>query len=333
MGPRVQFENTSYELLPGETLLAGLERQGVQLPSFCRTGVCQTCLVRATRGRPPASSQAGVAASWAERGCFLACQCVPEGPLEVERCDVFGTFASRVVRVEQLSPRVLCVQLELPEGFEYRAGQFLQLERAGGVLRPYSIASLPGSPHLELHVALLAGGAMSQWLRTATGQPVTLRGPFGECFYLEREPDRPLLLAGTGTGLAPLLGVTRAALAAGHRAAIHLYHGSTSVEGLYLWGELAQLAEAAPQLRVFGSVWPAPEAAQPRAATAPAARCRLLHQPLERLILDDPLDCFDCRVYLCGDPELVQRLRQRVYLCGAPLARIHCDPFVAPKDS
>jgi len=154
-------------------------------------------------------------------------------------------------------------------------------------------------------------------------------------FTLEKKAGdyRDIVFVGTGTGLAPLIGVTRAALAAGHRAAIHLYHGSTSVEGLYLWGELAQLAEAAPQLRVFGSVWPAPEAAQPRAATAPAARCRLLHQPLERLILDDPLDCFDCRVYLCGDPELVQRLRQRVYLCGAPLARIHCDPFVAPKDS
>jgi len=330
MGSRVLFENTSYDLLPGETVLAGLERQGVPLPSFCRTGVCQTCLMRATSGRPPPSSQVGVAATWAERGCFLACQCVPEGPLAVERCDVVGTFASRVTRVAELSPRVLRVELAVPEGFEYRAGQFLQLERAGGVMRPYSIASLPGSPHLELHVALWAAGAMSQWLRTATGQPVTLRSPFGECFYLEREPERPLLLAGTGTGLAPLLGVTRAALAAGHRGPIHLYHGSTSAAGLYLWSELRELVAAAPQLRVWGSVLATPGEPQP-AAPAAEARQALRYQPLDRLILDDPLDCFACRVYLCGDPELVQRLRKRVYLCGAPLARIHCDPFVAPK--
>jgi CDP-4-dehydro-6-deoxyglucose reductase len=358
MCPRVEFEGSSYDLLPGETVLAGLARHGVELPSFCRTGVCQTCLVRATRGSPPPNSQAGVAASWAERGCFLACQCVPEGPLALERSDVFGTFGSRVLRVEELTPRVLRVQLEVPQGFEYRGGQFLQLERAGGVMRPYSIASLPGTAYLELHVALLAGGAMSQWLRTATAQPVTLRGPFGECFYLEREPERPLLLAGTGTGLAPLLAVTRAALAAGHRAPIHLYHGSTSIEDLYLWRELAELVESAPQLRVWGSVLPTLAATQPtrpatqptltatqptRAATQPtaaelqsaaaaasASRCQVLQQPLDRLILDDPLDCFDCRVYLCGDPGLVQRLRQRVYLCGTPFARIHCDPFVAP---
>jgi hypothetical protein len=127
-----------------------------------------------------------------------------------------------------------------------------------------------------------------------------------------------------------LLGVTRAALAAGHRAPIHLYHGSTSVEGLYLWAELAQLVETAPQLRVWGSVLPAPGGVPPKAAAA-HSRWQLLEQPLDRLILDDALDCFDCRVYLCGDPELVMRLRQRVYLCGAPLGRIHCDPFVAPR--
>src|SRR5690606_35550224 len=96
MRPRVRFEGTEYDLLPGETLLAGLARQGVQIPSFCRTGVCQTCLVRAVRGRPPPESQSGVAEARVERGCFLACQCVPDAPLEVERSDAIGTFTTRV---------------------------------------------------------------------------------------------------------------------------------------------------------------------------------------------------------------------------------------------
>jgi len=234
-------------------------------------------------------------------------------------------------------------------------------------------------------VKLHSGGVMSQWLRWAEKQPITLRGPFGECFYFDNELERPLLLAGTGTGLAPLLGVTRAALAAGHRGPIHLYHGSRTRAGLYLFDELRALAEAAPSLRVFGSVLEAPEEATttlPRhgaggagsgrvapsagkgasagkpasagkaraAATASAAakgasatggagvragaadepRCVVRHETLDKLILADPLDFFQCRVYLCGDPELVQRLRKRIYLSGAPQARIHCDPFVAP---
>jgi NAD(P)H-flavin reductase len=238
------------------------------------------------------------------------------------------------------------VELEVPEGFEYRAGQFVQLEREGGVTRPYSMASLPGSGHIELHVSLRSGGVMSQWLRWAEHQPITLRGPFGECFYFDGELDRPLLLAGTGTGLAPLLGVTRAALAAGHRGPIHLYHGSTTCEGLYLFDELRALTESAPQLSVFGSVL---ETAEEAATTLPrrgaggvaksgvssgpgpsGSRIQLRHEPLDQLILADSLDFFQSRVYLCGDPGLVQRLRKRIYLSGAPQARIHCDPFLAP---
>jgi CDP-4-dehydro-6-deoxyglucose reductase len=351
MSPRVHFAGTAYDLLPGETLLSGLSRQGVMIPSFCRTGVCQTCLVRATSGQPPRASQAGVADALVQRGCLLACQCVPDGPLELEAMDAIGTFQTRVARVEGLSAQVMRVELEQPEGFEYRAGQFVQLEREGGVTRPFSIASLPGSGHIELHVLLRSGGVMSQWLRWAEKQPITLRGPFGECFYFDGEPERPLLLAGTGTGLGPLLGVTRAALAAGHRGPIHLYHGSTTRDGLYLFDELRALAESAPQLQVFGSVL---ETAEEAATTLPrraasggpgradstgskagssglaGSRWQLHHEALDKLILADPLDFFQCRVYLCGHPELVQRLRKRIYLSGAPQARIHSDPFLAP---
>jgi CDP-4-dehydro-6-deoxyglucose reductase len=321
---RIHFEGRPFELEPGETVLGGLERHGVRLPSFCRTGVCQTCLVKATAGRPSARSQEGLKDSWVQQGCFLACLCVADGPLEVATCDAVGTFASRVARVEPLTAGVLRVELEAPPELSFRAGQFVQLERPGGVTRPYSIASLPGAAGLELHVARMEGGAMSGWLPSATGQAVTVRGPFGECFYLDQEPERPLLLAGTGTGLAPLVGVVRAALAAGHRGAIHLYHGSPSSEGLYLWRELSELVERAPSLRVFGSVLAEP------AGFAAVPRCEVSAQPLERLILADPLDFAACRVYLAGHPELVQRLKKRLYLAGAPLARIHADPFVAP---
>lgn len=322
---RIDFEGAAYELVPGEPLLSGLERQGAQLPSFCRTGACQTCLVKAKRGRPPALSQVGLKDLWVAQGLFLACMCVPEEPLEIERCEAASSFATRVERVERLTPGVLRVELQAPAGFEYQAGQFVQLERAGGVMRPYSLASVPGSTRLELHVALFAGGAMSEWLLTATGQAVTLRGPFGECFYFAEEPERPLLLAGTGTGLAPLLGVVRAARAAGHRAPIHLYHGSPSLEGLYLWAELAELARQTPTLHIFGSVL-----SGNTQGARDSERCRVLAEALDRALVTGPLDPSDCRVYLCGQPEFVQRLKKRLYLAGTPLARIHADPFVTP---
>lgn len=324
----IVFEGQRFELLPGETVLEGIERQGLSVPSLCRRGVCQTCLLEAKRGALPPASQKGLRESSRKQSLFLACVCTPLEDLEIARCGTSSRFGARVEAVEYLSPGVLRVTLGVPSGFSYEAGQFIHLERPlDGLIRPYSVASLPSAGHLELHVALLAGGAMSGWLREAKGEEIALRGPFGGCFYIADEPERPLLLAGTGTGLAPLLGVVRAALAAGHRGPIRLYHGSVVRAGLYAWDELCSLLAESPLLSVTGSVLEGPPG--PLGAREDA-RCQMRVAPLDELVLSDPSRSNADRVYLCGHPDLVRKLEKTMYLSGIPLDRIHCDPFVAP---
>ena len=81
---------------------------------------------------------------------------------------------------------------------------------------------------------------MSNWIfdRLRRGETFDIQGPNGECFYLAGEPQRPLLLVGNGSGLAPLIGIAREALAHRQRAPIRLYHGSRHASGLYLRDEL-----------------------------------------------------------------------------------------------
>lgn len=320
----IHFRGKSFELVAGETVLTALERQGMNVPSFCRSGVCHACVLEAKRGALPARSQKGLKESLKRRGCFLACVCEPDGDLEIDEVGASEPLGARVERVERLSESVLRVMIEAPAGFVYEAGQFVQLERpADGLMRPYSIASLPDSGLLELHVARLPGGAMSSWLATAAGESVRLRGPYGECMYYSDEPERPLLCAGTGTGLAPLLGVVRAAIAAGHRGPIRLYHGSPSVEGLYFWAELQQLLAQAPMLRLTGSVLSGARAEH-------GGRSEVVVTPLDELVLRDAGALAEQRIYLCGHPDLVRKLQRKLYLAGASLERIHADPFLAP---
>jgi CDP-4-dehydro-6-deoxyglucose reductase len=339
----IRFEGSSFVLSPDETVLEGIERSGASLPSFCRRGVCQTCMLKATRGEVPAAAQKGLRDGLRKQGVFLACVCKPTGDLDIVRHEVSERFASRVESVELLSADVLRVWITAPAGLVYEAGQYLQLERPGdGLMRPYSIASLPGGEHIELHVALLQGGAMSGWLRTAVGEHIGLRGPFGECFYLPEEPERSLCLAGTGTGLAPLLGVLRAAIAAGHRGPIRLFHGSVRRAGLYLWAELEALLVQMPQLRLVGSLLDGGALEAPASASEPsgsqasagahdrAARCRIQVGSLDALLLAEREVWTEQRVYLCGHEDLVRKLEKKLYLAGVPLARIHADPFVAP---
>lgn len=328
---RLRFDEQDVELSPGETVLEGLERSGVSVPSFCRGGACQTCLLRARSGQVPAAAQAGLKDAWKKQGYFLSCVCKPGEPLEVERCVEAKSYASRVQSVQQLSERVLRVLLDPPPDFSFEAGQFVQLVRpSDGLMRPYSLASVPGQRSLELHVALLPNGRMSQWLRSAAGAEVELRGPYGECFYLSDEPERPLILAGTGTGLAPLVGVVRAALQAGHRGSIALFHGARSERDLYFWRELRELAAAAPNLSVIGSVL-SPDVLSPEGTSlALGPRVALEQRPLDELVLAGTEDWAAGRTYLCGDPTFVRSLKKRAFLAGASLQRIHSDPFLAP---
>lgn len=320
----VHFEGEAIALSPGETVLQGIERHGATLPAYCRRGVCRACLVKARRGTVPPAAQRGLKESHRHQGLFLACQCQPTEELELERCGGGEAWPSRVQRVEPVADGVLRVFLSEPEGLVYRAGQFIQLERPGdGLSRAYSIASLPGGA-IELHVAMLAGGAMSSWLARAADEPVLLKGPFGECHYLAGEPERPLCLAGSGTGLAPLLGVVRAAIAAGHRGPIRLYHGSVRRSGLYLWDEMTALARGRANLRVTGSLL------EGTASDVELGGGSITLQPLDAAIAADGPPHADERVFLCGHADLVRTLQKKFYLAGVPLARIHADAFVAP---
>jgi ferredoxin-NADP reductase len=278
-------------------------------------------LLQATRGTPPAAAQVGLQASLRERGFFLACQAKLDEDLEVSR---HGTEAlevpARVADVTQLSSDVIRVRLAPLAAFTYRAGQFVTVVREDGLARAYSLASLPGRDAgvLELHVRVLAGGAMSGWLASpaAQGVQVRLRGPAGDCFYTPDRPEQALVLVGAGTGLAPLWGVLREALSAEHTGAIELWHGARSPDGLYLRAELQQLARDHANFTYRACVL--------EGANQPG----VLQGRLDDVLLRTVPSFAARRVYLCGDATLVQQLKRKVFLSGAALPEIHADAFV-----
>lgn len=318
--PRLELDGRRIPLAEGQTVLEALEGAGAPVPSSCRSGVCRTCLVRAVEGEVPARAQAGLKDSLAARGYFLSCVCVPAGDLSVRLAGADLDFEAEVLASDDLGARVRRVRLSAPEGFEWFPGQYATIRRPDGVARSYSIASLPEEGFLELHVRRVPGGAVSGWLHdeAAPGSRVALRGPFGDCFLAPGcEPDAPLLLAGTGTGLAPLWGIAREAVRRGHAGPVRLLHGALDEGGLYHRRELEALAEehgvdyAACVLRGGGD---------------PARR--LVAGSLDEVVLAEPVDLRRARAFLCGDPGLVGRMRKGLFLKGMSNRRIFADAFV-----
>ncbi len=303
-------------MAPGETVLEALERSGVDAASGCRTGVCAKCLLRSDD--PPPGSQRGLRSTLQAQGYFFACQARPTEDLVLDGGVAPAAVAATVVEVRHVAKDVAQVFLRPATGIPYHPGQYLDVLHPSGEARSYSIASLPSTGLLELHVRRVEGGLVSQWIHGwGPGDEVSVRGAFGQCFFVaEAVPPRKLLLVGAGTGLAPLLGIARDALAQGFEGEIDLVHGGLEPARLYLRDELAELAAQAAGLRVHHCVL--------RGATATEREGALDQVAIE---VGAPLE--ESRVFLCGDDGIVRVLQRALFLAGVPSGEILADPFSA----
>ncbi len=317
--PRVLFQGHTYESA-GLSVLDCLTTRGHAIPSACRSGACQSCLMRVLSGTPPPASQSGLPDTYVARNLFLACQCFPTADLEVDLAEEASRrFETRALECTPLGEAVMAIRLLAPDGYCYRAGQFLCLYRDEQTSRNYSLASVPGLDRaLELHVRRVPGGEVSGWIfdRLQAGDRLMISEARGECFYAPGKPEQNMLLIGTGCGLAPLRAILRDALAGGHRGRICLYHGSRERSGLYLQEALRGLAAAHPNVRYHACVSGGEAAQGERAGTAMA------------LAMADHPDLGGWRVFLCGNPKMVEAARIEAFLAGAGSSEIFADPFL-----
>ena len=310
------------EMLPKETVLEALERAGVDAASGCRNGVCAKCLLQADN--PPPDSQRGLRSTLRAQGYFYACQARPTEPLTIRSAPAPARVEAAVTEVRLVAPDVVQVFLTPKAPLAFRPGQYLDVFHPSGGTRSYSIASLPASGSLELHVRRVPDGLVSGWMHDLQpGGSIGIRGAFGQCFYapedsvgaLGGEPEK-LLLVGAGTGLAPLLGIARDALAQDFAGTIDLLHGGLEPSRLYLRDELAELERSAANLSVHHCVL--------RGATV-AER----EGSLDEIAVQVGAPLGKTRAFVCGDEGIVRVLQRALFLAGVPSGEIMADPFSA----
>ncbi len=316
--PAIKYEGQLYQLAPQESVLDTLLRSGIKAPHSCKAGTCGSCVMQAAEGAVPPRAQSGLKDSWKAQGFFLACVCHPEVDLEVATVGADVQLGATIRDLELLSQDVLRVRLHCDEPIGFRAGQYVTLLREDGLARSYSIASLPEELELELHVRRIAGGKMSGWLHNEArvGERVSVLGPSGECFYVPGKEEQPLLLIGTGTGLAPLYGILRDALHHGHRGPIHLFHGALHKGGLYLMDELRRLVARHSHFDYTPTVLNGSDSEDVAVG------------PVDQVVLKRLPKLAGWRGYICGDPTLVQSLKKKLFLSGMASRDIYADAFV-----
>ena len=123
--------------------------------------------------------------------------------------------AAEVVEVRDETSAIRTLVLDVPGWPGHRAGQSVDVrltaESGYATQRPYSLASAPEDPRLELTVERMGDGEVSPWLarEARAGDRLEIRGPGGRSFSWHVEDGGPLLLVAGGAGLVPLRAMLR----------------------------------------------------------------------------------------------------------------------------
>lgn len=239
----------------GNTVLGALEKSGYALPNNCRAGACGECKVKVLEGAFDQGTVLDMALSAEERAQGFGLMCMAK-PLGEELVIEWGTadaqprlfpprenqlyvVTDRIVR----TPRIVELRFKpVGEPMRYWPGQYVMLgeAQAGVPPRSYSIANAPRPDgEIALQVTRVDGGATSGWVhdRLRPGTRAKLSGPYGT-FIGDPSVDTPVLCLAAGSGLAPILSLTEAALRRGFKQRVTLLFSARTKADLYELGQL-----------------------------------------------------------------------------------------------
>jgi sulfhydrogenase subunit gamma (sulfur reductase) len=120
---------------------------------------------------------------------------------------IYWPDLTTIERIEQETPDTKTYSLSA-KGISwresYKPGQFVELSVFGVGEAPFCLAQSPTrSDHIEVTVRR-TGSVTNRLHAYRPGDVVGLRGPFGNCFPLERAKGKNLMFVGGGIGLPPL---------------------------------------------------------------------------------------------------------------------------------
>ena len=239
-----------------DTVLTALEKAGYALPSNCRAGACGECKIKVTSGQFDQGTVLEMALSQEERrqGYGLMCMAMPvSDELVIE----WGTEDAKpklfppqenvhfvVIDKHLVTERVVELRLRpVVQPVRYWPGQYVTLGKSAENVpaRAYSIANAPRPDgEIVLQVARVDGGLTSTWIhaRLAIGESVTMSGPYGT-FIGDPSVDAPVLCLAAGTGLAPILALTEAALRRGFPHPVTLMLCARTMRDIFSRGMMA----------------------------------------------------------------------------------------------
>lgn len=243
------------------------------------------------------------------------------------------TLLERVDFSEELA----VFRLKADEPVDFTPGQYATLgiqvdEHDRPLLRPYSVASRPGSTELEFFIEKVEEGLLTQKLwNLEQGAELWMREKIVGCFVLDESRQYHLMVS-TVTGIAPYISIIRNQLRELKENGLErpepmlvLHGASRSWElGTYL-DELASLAGRLDWLEYVPTVsrpWEDPD--------WPGERGRV-EDVLRKYLDRGPFPIDDTAAYTCGHPQMVDKAQGILERAGLPTEAIHEEKYFVER--
>ena len=220
---------------------------------------------------------------------------------------------TRVAKAEKVASNVIFLQVERPQGFSWRTGEFAMLGLKVGdeqIMRCYSIASPGNSETVDFFIANVKGGQLSPRMNALKdGDEVWLDSEVGGMLIADRleQGGKDLWLFGSGTGVAPFMAV------ASDPAIMAQYESVVLVHGVRTWDEtgyVARMIARSPKLQVICAV-----TRDPNAMITKRIPDALADGSLQSLA-GIPIEKEHSRAMLCGNPGMVKGVRDYLKSLG-----------------
>ncbi len=232
-----------------------------------------------------------------------------------------GFVPTPILAVFDETPDIRTFRMARPEGYDFRAGQFItvQVQLDGRpITRCYSISSGPEARGY-LEISVKRQGAVSSTLHSTIrpGSTLSVRPPAG-AFVYPKGDDRPLVLVSGGVGCTPMISMLRHAVACEpSRPVVYLFSAKTEKD-IAFRQELALVARRHPQVRIV--------IALTQAAAGPQFYAGRIDEKLVRQVVPDLLQSL---FYICGPQAMIEGTKALLARVGVPPAQVRSEAFEA----
>ncbi len=229
----------------------------------------------------------------------------------------------KVARVVEETPDarsfVFEVPAELADRFRYKAGQFLTFRVThpdGAVARCYSLSSAPETDALpKVTIKRVKGGRGSNWFHDSVkaGDSLDVMPPAGR--FVLGSGEAPLLMFAGGSGVTPIMAITKVALKTTARR-IRIFYANRDKPSIIFDAEFRALASAHPgRLEMVHHL----DADQGFAKPAEIVAAMTGYENAE--------------AYLCGPGPFMTMVETTLLASGMPRERVRIERFEAAGNS